>query len=200
MKGALKAVWWGALLALIVVLIGVWITLRHQFGWGLLFTIIVCVFIGVLICVPVARAISEGLMSKLFALNKGKVRRDYSRARWLVSQGQFEQAIAEFRRALEQEPENIALRREIADIYASEIKDYRRAISELEECLSFQPEPAQGASILNRIADIYETNLGETQTAVATLSRIIHNQPGTKEAQRAQQRIESIRRTMQTPG
>lgn len=85
------------------------------------------------------------------------------------------------------------LRMEIAEIYSAEMKDFRQAISELEECLSLPLGDTQGASILNRIADIYETNLGDIEAALATLARITETWPGTKLAWRAQQRIEGIR-------
>jgi tetratricopeptide (TPR) repeat protein len=191
-----KALWWGLVLGLIVVLIGIWVIFRDEPMWGLLFTIVVLVFFALLICLPLAKAISEALMDKLFAVNKGKVAKDYSKARWLVTQERFEEAIEEFRRDLEEEPENIALRMEIAEILSRDMEDFHQAISEMEECLNFPVGEAQAASILNRIADIHETNLGDPRTAIAALSRIAQDRPGTKAAARAYQRIEAIRAAM----
>ena len=194
MRGMLKAVWLGSVLALVVALIGVRILFAEQFGWGLFLAIIILVFIAALTCYPLAGAISGGLINKLYAPDKGKTKKDYSRAKWLATQGQFEEAISEFRLALEEEPEDLGLRLEIADIYSREMKDFRRAISELQVCLTLPISTAQAASVLNRIADIYETNLGDTEAAIATLSKIIRNWPRTKFAQRAEQRVESLRR------
>jgi len=170
---------------------------RDNPTWGLLFAIVILGFLALFIALPLAQTLSEALMNKLFAVNKGKVPKNYSKARCLVTQERFEEAIAEFRRDLEEEPENIALRMEIAEILSRDMKHFHQAISEMEECLNFPVGEAKAASILNRIADIYETDLGDSHAAIAALSRIAQDWPGTKAAERANQRIEGIRAAMQ---
>jgi len=192
-----KALWWGVVLGLIVVLIGIRVIFRDNPTWGLLFAIVILGFLALFIALPLAQTLSEALMNKLFAVNKGKVPKNYSKARCLVTQERFEEAIAEFRRDLEEEPENIALRMEIAEILSRDMKHFHQAISEMEECLNFPVGEAKAASILNRIADIYETDLGDSHAAIAALSRIAQDWPGTKAAERANQRIEGIRAAMQ---
>jgi tetratricopeptide (TPR) repeat protein len=126
------------------------------------------------------------------ARGAGKVKREYSKARSLAAQGRFEEAIEEYRRGREEEPNNLTLRLDIAEIYGSEMKDYPQAIQELEECLKFKPGPAQGASILNRIADIYENNLANTRGARGALQRIQDLYPGTKQALQAGDRVAAM--------
>lgn len=194
MKGMLKAIWLGSVLGLVAVFIGVLVIFRHDRAWGFLFVVIISAFIGLLICVPVAGAISERLMKKLFALNKGTISKDYSKAKRLVVEERFEEAIEEFRRAVEEEPENVSLRLEIAEIYSRDLDDYQKAIEEYEEALRLKMMDSERASILNRIADSYEAGLGDEEMAVRTLSRIVEALPGTKFAGRASERIEGIRR------
>jgi len=152
-----------------------------------LYWIVVAVFVAP----PMARLLSEKLLGSVFGERAGKITREYSKAKGLAAQGRFEEAIEEFRRGLEKEPDNVMLRLEIAEIYSREMKDYRGAISELEECLKLNLGETQGASILNRMADLYEINLGDTEAAVAALRTIRERWPGTRLAERAQERIEA---------
>lgn len=164
-------------------------------GWELTSPIIVAAYwlvVAVLVTPPLSRFFSEKAMGTLFGTREGKASRDYSRAKSLAAQGRFEEAIEEFRRGLEKEPDNIMLRLEIAEIYSREMNDFHGAISELEECLKLKLGPTQGASILNRMADIYETNLGDMDAAVGALRTIQKTWPETKLAQRAQERIKAI--------
>jgi tetratricopeptide (TPR) repeat protein len=157
------------------------------------------VIIAVLIVPPAARFLSEKLMGSLLGERGIQLTREYSKAKSLAAQGKFEEAIAEYRRALEDDPENVMLRLEIAEIYSGETKDFHGAISELEECLKLSLAPTQGASILYRIADIYETNLGDVGAAIAALRRIPENWPGTKFAHRALERIGATEEGMPHP-
>jgi len=200
MKITLKAVWLGVVLGLVVLLIGVRIMFRKKVAWGALFAIVILCFIGVLIALPAAEEITERLFSRLYGFKKGKVRKDYSRARWLLSRGRFEEAIAEFRRALEEDPEEVALRLEIAEIYARDLRDYPRAIEEYEESLGMNFDDSAKASILNRIADIYDTALADPKKATDALRRIVEMYHETKFAERARERMEAMKRTSSSPG
>jgi len=150
------------------------------------------VVIAALIAPSAAKFFSEKLVGSVFSERKGKASREYSKAKSLAAQGRFQEAIEEFRRGLEQDPDNVMLRLEIAEIYSREMKDFRRAIEELEKCLELRLGETQGASILNRIADIYETNLGSVEAVASALMRIQEKWPGTKVASRAQERIRAI--------
>ncbi len=149
--------------------------------------------IAVLITFPAAKFLSEKVVPNALARGKGKVKREYSKARSLAAQGRFEEAIEEYRRGLEEEPDNLTLRLDIAEIYGTEMRDYPQAIQELEECLKFQPGPVQGASILNRIADIYENNLANTMAARDALQRVQNMYPGTKQAFQAGERVAAMK-------
>lgn len=200
MKVTPKALWLGVVLGLVAVLIGVRIMFRNEAAWGALFAIVILVFVGFLIALPVAEEITEKLFSKLYGLTKGKVRKDYSRARWLLSQGRSAEAILEFRRAMGENPEDIALRLEVAEIYARELRDYPKAIQEYEACLGMNLQDAAATSILNRIADTYESGLGDRDKAVHTLRRITAMFPGTKLSERARERMEAMERSASSPG
>lgn len=164
-------------------------------GIGMLFVIALCLALGVLFALPIGRAVSQSFLDNLFALNRGRVSKDYSRAKWLVTQERFEEAIEEFRKALEEEPDSVTIRMQIAEILSRDLKSFVKAISEFEECLKLPVSEAQGASILNRIADIQEESLGDRHAAVAALRRILERWPGTRAAERAEQRIRTLRQT-----
>jgi tetratricopeptide (TPR) repeat protein len=157
-------------------------------------TVLYWIVIAVLIAPPIARICGEKVAGQLFYPDKGRVMKECSRARSLAARGKFEQAVEEYRRALEKEPDNIRLRMDIAEIYSREMKDFRQAVAELEECLKIHLSEIQGASVLNRIADIYETDLRDPEAAVEALGRIARKWPLTVSAERAEQRIEGIQK------
>jgi len=156
---------------------------------GLVVTVIFWAIVALLIAPPLASVFGEKVMRFLLGESGVKVTKEFSKARSLAAQGRFEEAIEEYRRGLEREPDNLMLRLEIAEIYSSETKEFRRAITELEDCLKLKLGSTQGASILNRMADIYDTNLHDKQAAAAALERIQRTWPGTKVAYRAQERL-----------
>ena len=190
--------WIGYLLILLSIIIVARMIFRGAFmdlGIGMLFVIAMCLALGILIAFPAGRAISQGFLDRLFAVNKGKVSKDYSKAKWLVTQERFREAVEEFRKALEEEPENMSIRTEIAEILSRDLKDFGQAISELEACLQLPVSEAQGASILNRIADIQEESFADAAAAIRTLHRISERWPASKAAERAAQRIRALRQT-----
>jgi len=164
---------------------------------SLVITVIVWFIAALFIAPPLARLLSERLMGSLFGERGITLTKEYSRAKSLVAQGKFEEAIEEYRRGLEKEPDSVMLRLEIAEVYSGEMKDYRGAIAELQDCLNLRLGATQGASILNRMADIYETNLGDAVAAMAALRRIQETWPGTKLADRARERLRAMEGEMQ---
>lgn len=193
-----STLWIGYLLILLSIIIVARVIFRGgliDLGIGMFFVIAMCLALGILIAFPAGRAISQGFLDRLFAVNKGKVSKDYSKAKWLVTQERFQEAVEEFRKALEEEPENVSIRMEIAEILSRDLKDFGRAISEFEACLGLPVSEAQGASILNRIADIQGENLSDADAAIRTLRRISERWPASKAAERAEQRIRALRQT-----
>jgi tetratricopeptide (TPR) repeat protein len=191
-------IWVGYFLILFAIIIIARMIFRDglvDLGVGMLFVVVMCLALGILMAFPAGRAISQGFLNSLFALNKGKVSKDYSRAKWLVTQERFSEAVEEFRKALEDEPDNISVRMEIAEILSRDLKDFGRAVSEFETCLELRVSEAQGAIILNRIADIREENLSDADAAIRTLRRIGERWPASKAAERAEERIRTLRRT-----
>jgi tetratricopeptide (TPR) repeat protein len=193
-----RTLWIGYFLILLSIIIVARTIFRDglmDLGFGMLFVIAMCLALGILIALPASRAISQGFLDRLFAVNKGKVPKDYSKAKWLVTQERFREAVEEFRKALEEEPENISIRTEIAEILSRDLKDFGQAVSELEACLQLPVSEAQGASILNRIADIQEESFADAAAAIRTLHRISERWPASKAAERAAQRIRALRQT-----
>jgi tetratricopeptide (TPR) repeat protein len=188
-KGVLKAVWLGMVLALSITLLLVMRKFAADPSWGLLYVIILSAALGFLICIPLAATAAERAMNKIFGGDKGKISKDYSRAKRLLVEERFEEAIREFRRAVEEEPENVSLRLEIAEIYSRDLREYEKAIGEYEEALALGMLDSQRVSILNRIADIYEGNLGDVEMAKQILGRITERFAGTAFARRAAERI-----------
>ncbi len=189
MKGTMRAVWLGTVLGLTVVLFGTMILFQGELGWGSLFVIVISAFLGLLICLPVADALARLFMNRVYAVHKGKVSKDFSRAKRLLAEERFAEAMGEFRRAVEEEPENVSLRLEIAEIYSRDLREYEKAIGEYEEALTLGMLDSQRVSILNRVADLYEGPLRDQERAARTLSRIIQLFPGTGFAERAEERI-----------
>lgn len=133
------------------------------------------------------------MMTELFFSTEGiKYREPHSRAKALLAQGQVEEALKEYRRILEKDPQDVEAQVELASIYEEQLEDYLRAVMEYEKALGLDPEENLFCFVSHRVADIYREHLDLPRRARQILEKIEEKFPGSPHAQRAREKIGTL--------
>jgi outer membrane protein assembly factor BamD (BamD/ComL family) len=184
-----RAVRWGVAGGLVVVLVVAWRQLAADYA--LLATVVLAVFIGVMLAPDIGALFAHffvgGIMGDLDKFSRPP--QAYSRARARAAEGRYEEAIAEYRRVLEQHPGDVTAQAEIADIYYEKLKDFARAVEEFNVLLGLKLDDSTRATTLMRLADLYEERFDSPQHAVECLSAIVQEYPDSKYAASAAERL-----------
>ncbi len=157
--------------------------------------IVLTIPFGLVMGVLVGRIFAEKFVAGIFMGRSYPDTRKYSRARMLVIEEKFEDAIHEFMQILEKHPGDCQSQEEIARICADNLKDYSRAIMEYEKLLAMKIDDNTAANALNRLADIHCDHYNDTYTAAEPLEEIIRRFPDTPHAQRARIRLDAMRKS-----
>ncbi len=162
-----------------------------------IFILLVVVAIAIVIGIPI------GLKFGSFAGRKfaeflypepRKVSKTYSAANVFLIKEKYAEAIEEYQRVIEEDPEDITAQLKIAEIYDHKIKDFTRAIPEYEKLLTMKEvEDNLWVSVKNRLVDIYSQQRGNREEALRQLEVIIERFPETKYSHQALQRISKIK-------
>ena len=137
----------------------------------------------------ISQKLSGGWTYSLFyPSDDRKIRTEHSIAKAHVKFGRFHEAIEEFRKALAENPDEIHLRWEIATVYAYNLKQYDKAVNELEAILKEKSKTTKELWILAaiRAAEIYSKNIGDINGARKVLHRVTDRFPNSRESMRAQ--------------
>jgi tetratricopeptide (TPR) repeat protein len=110
----------------------------------------------------------------------------------LTTEGRYTEAVAEYARAIEEDPENASPRIMMADAY-SKAGQHELAAQTLEETLSLDLPAEQWCYVVNRLADIHARNTREPDKAIEMLDRIVQKYPETTFARYARERIARLR-------
>jgi tetratricopeptide (TPR) repeat protein len=184
-----RAVRWGVAGGLVVVLVVAWHWLVG--GYALLATVILAVFIGAMIAPDIGALVGHfligGIMGDLEKFSRPP--QAYGRARARAAEGRYEEAIAEYRRVLEEHPGDVTAQAEIAEIYYEKLEDFRRAVEEFNVLLGLRLDDSTRATTLMRLADLYEERFDSPQHAVECLSAIVQEFPDSKYAASAAERL-----------
>ncbi len=116
-------------------------------------------------------------------------KRTHAVARALRMQGRYGEAIEEYQRVLEAEPDDIGAQRAIVDILLDKLEAYERGAKELTTLLAMELVPGERVAALNRLADLYEHHLGAPLGAAECLRRIPQQFPETAFARNAEERL-----------
>ncbi|RYD31802.1 MAG: tetratricopeptide repeat protein [Verrucomicrobiaceae bacterium] len=111
-------------------------------------------------------------------------------ARSLVAKGEYGEAVAAFRRAVEEDPANCLPWTEIARIQSRHLDQPGEAVATLNEALAFREwSPEERAFFLFRLADLYHEEPQGRGQAAEMLRRVIHEFPDSRHAMNACQRL-----------
>ncbi len=138
----------------------------------------------------IASVFSSFFERVLFPPGGGEIK-SYDIAEKFASQGLYSEAIAEYEKAIEEDPEDVNARLFLADVYCK-MDQYEQAARTLLETLEHDLPAEKWCHIANRLADILVQKTGAPDEAVRILTRIVEKYPRTKFARYAQERIERI--------
>ncbi len=111
-------------------------------------------------------------------------------ARALVAKGEYGEAIATFRKAVEEDPASRLPWTEIARIQSRHLDQPGEAVATLNEALAFRDWPEEDqAFFLFRLADLYNEDPQGRGQAVSMLQRVIQSFPDSRHAMNARHRL-----------
>lgn len=118
-----------------------------------------------------------------------QVRPQYSIAEARVAQGRYHEAIAEFRRVIEQHPSEPYPHLRIAELLHDKLNDSDTAITELHIALQKTQTDDAFALLANRLADWLLQHRRDIHGAQAVLQEICTRYPNTRHARAARERL-----------
>jgi tetratricopeptide (TPR) repeat protein len=119
--------------------------------------------------------------------------KSYDIAEKLTTEGRYAEAVAEYERAIEEAPDDVAPRTFLADTYCK-AGQYELAARALDEALKLDLSEEERCQIANRLADIHLHYTDEPEKAIEVLSGIVDAYPESAFARYARERIARIRK------
>jgi hypothetical protein len=190
-----------AIILILVLIIGMFLTTRKLLLAGFditaagsfLIYIGFIAILGLLITPPITDFITQKFTGFLYSAVGIRIAKPYSLPKSYYAKGKYEEAIKEYRKMLEEDPEDVTAQFEIADIYYGKLKNCSQAATEYREVLNRNPDDKLWTFTINRLADIYCEHLGKPVWAIRELEKIVRRFPDSKQAIQAKKRIESIK-------
>jgi tetratricopeptide (TPR) repeat protein len=153
------------------------------------------IIVGMIVALWYSGRLSGGIAGFLLGGSAaGKAKETYDLAEKYESEHRFQEAIAVYRNALDNDKKNPAPRIKLADLYYR-LEDYDNCIKYMREALGMPRDMTESerASLINRLTDVYLQHKNDTESAVTTLKKIIDEFPKSKYAVFARERIMQIR-------
>ena len=119
--------------------------------------------------------------------------KDYSKARSLIIQNRFEEAIEEYQKILDEDSTDVTAYIELGELYYEKLKDYSAAFNCYDKVEQYAKENFDIILAINRKADIYVTEKSYSQAA-KELEKIKQKFPDTKDAERTEKRIQNLKK------
>ena len=121
--------------------------------------------------------------------SSSRVQPQYSIAEARAQQGRYAESIAEFRKVIQQFPEDVYAHIRIADLALDRFGDLATAETELRTAFGKATSDDGLALAGNRLADLYQSRFKDTRRAIETLEAVSAKVPTSKHGRRARERI-----------
>ena len=146
-------------------------------------------FLAVLYIIPMI-----GELSGRFVYSSGEeIQTDEDmRAAVLVAQGNYEEAIAEFQKKAEKDPEDRFPVTEIAKVHLEHLNDPQAALDVLHGALDRGWQPDDAAFILFKIADIQADHVADFDSARETLKAVVEQLPDSRHSANATHKLREL--------
>jgi len=119
---------------------------------------------------------------------------EHSVAEARVNQGQYQEAIDEYRKVIARHPDDIYSHLRIADLALKHLNDVKLAELELQSALGKAIGEDTTALAAGRLADLYQHTLHDAGRALEVMKQLREEIPGTKQAKLAEERIALLER------
>ena len=158
--------------------------------------IFVAVVIGTIAAVAIVPAIGEFIGNFIFNPNQEIEKNPHSEALAKIAQGDYEAAIASYRKNLSENPDDMHALSEIINLYCDKLHDLDAAQEFLEESLKHDWPAEQGAFLASRLVDVYWNHKHDATRARHLLMQIAETMPDTRHAANAIHRLHEIERAL----
>ncbi len=158
--------------------------------------IFIAVVIGTIAAVVIIPSIGEVIGNFFFNPSQEIEKNPHSNAMARIAQGDYEGAVGEYKKNLEQDPNDMHAFSEIVHLYCDKLHNYDEAEHFLEEALKQEWPPEQGAFIASRLVDVYWNHRGDAERARHVLMQIAETMPNTRHAANAVHRLKEIDRAL----
>lgn len=157
---------------------------------GILLAILSAALFGVVAVVDVLPAFAQRITHAVYDSAEMLEHDAMHDARSLLAQGDFEGAIASFRKAAVADPLNRLPWVEIAKIYKNNLHDPASAIQTIRDAIeSHEWEVNDAAYFLFRLAELYDEVEGNRASAVAIMHQVVDQFAGTRHAANAAHKL-----------
>jgi tetratricopeptide (TPR) repeat protein len=119
---------------------------------------------------------------------------EYSVAEARVNQGQYQEAVDEYRKVIVAHPDDIYPHLRIADLALQHLNDVKLAELELQSALAKATGEDSTALAAGRLADLYQHTLHDAARAFEVMKQLREKIPNTKQAKLAEERIAVLER------
>lgn len=160
----------------------------------LLSTICAGLFFGLLAVFYVLPALSHKAAQSMYADANETAEQDILHdARALVAQGDYENAVIAYRKAITKEPSNRLAWTDMAKLYAEKLEQPQLAASSLREAYDeHEWSEEDGAFLLFRISEWQLDDCEDQEAGAATLSEVIEAYPSTRHSANAMQQLRQL--------
>jgi len=165
----------------------------ENIGMLFLLYIALALVLGFLVVVHVVPWFGDFMGNLTYSSNEQGEADVRSQARALLAQGNYEEAIEEFREIAEAEPGNISLVSEIAKTYHEKLHNPQAAVSTYEGALAGSEWSDEDRSFMFfRLADLYTTELKDFTRARGILEQVIQEFPDSRHSANANHKIRDV--------
>jgi tetratricopeptide (TPR) repeat protein len=147
----------------------------------------VCGLMAALYSPFLANLIGTSVTDFIYPTGGGEVR-SYDIAEKLTIEGRYTEAVAEYERVIEDDPEDVIPRIRIADIHCR-TGQFDSAAQALDSALQLDLPAEKWCHIANRLADVFAQSMYEPRKAAAVLNKIAQKYPHTEFARYACERV-----------
>ncbi len=147
---------------------------------------------GILFVLMVMPAIGDAIGNFFFQPNQQATPDPHAAAQAALARGDYPEAVEEYQKFLESEPDDLLAYSEIAKIYCDHLADPDAAAQTIEQAMQREWAADDAAFLTTRLVEIYWHHQHDAARARALLQQLIEALPGTRHAANAHHRLREI--------
>jgi tetratricopeptide (TPR) repeat protein len=147
---------------------------------------------GILFVIMVLPSIGDMIGNFFFQPNQQVTKTPHADAQAAVARGDYEDAVAEYRKVIEKDPADTLAYSEIAKISCEHLEDPLAASAILEQALRQEWSQEDAAFLSARLVDVYWDHQRDARSARALLMQVIENMAGTRHSANAEHRLKEL--------